>query len=104
MNLLCRYFSKYLLPLNEIRFQYARSSGPGGQHVNRTESKVEGRISTEAFKQFPDHVYKQLVTKYSSRINKSGELIVTSQSKFISSAQGAVQKSRGSHLQTPVYT
>jgi protein subunit release factor B len=85
-SLLARCFGKYVLPLSEVRFQYSRSSGPGGQHVNKTESKVEGRISTEAFKQFPDHVYKQLVAKYSNRINKCGDLIVTSQSILINSS------------------
>jgi ribosome-associated protein len=29
------------IPLDELSFRYARSSGPGGQHVQRTETKVE---------------------------------------------------------------
>jgi ribosome-associated protein len=29
------------IPLDEIRFRYARSGGPGGQHVNKTETRVE---------------------------------------------------------------
>lgn len=29
--------------VSEIEFRFSRSSGPGGQHVNRTESKVELR-------------------------------------------------------------
>ncbi len=29
------------IPLDEIRFRYARSRGPGGQHVNKTETQVE---------------------------------------------------------------
>ena len=28
------------IPLRELRFQYARSSGPGGQNVNKVESKA----------------------------------------------------------------
>ncbi len=30
-----------VIPLSELSFRYARSSGPGGQHVQRTETKVE---------------------------------------------------------------
>lgn len=30
------------IPENEIRFKFARSSGPGGQNVNRRETKVQG--------------------------------------------------------------
>jgi len=29
------------IPISELSFQFARASGPGGQHVNRTESAVE---------------------------------------------------------------
>jgi ribosome-associated protein len=29
------------IPLRELQYRYSRSSGPGGQHVNRTESQVE---------------------------------------------------------------
>ena len=29
------------IPLAELHFQFSRSSGPGGQHVNRTASQVE---------------------------------------------------------------
>jgi len=29
------------IPLDELRFRFSRSSGPGGQHVNRSETQVE---------------------------------------------------------------
>lgn len=29
------------IPMSELSFRFARSSGPGGQHVQRTETKVE---------------------------------------------------------------
>ena len=29
------------IPLSELRFQFSRSSGPGGQHVNRSSTRVE---------------------------------------------------------------
>jgi len=29
------------IPLRELQYRYSRSGGPGGQHVNRTESQVE---------------------------------------------------------------
>ncbi len=29
------------IPLAEFDFRYSRSSGPGGQHVNRTDTRVE---------------------------------------------------------------
>ena len=29
------------IPLSELRFRFSRASGPGGQHVNRRETRVE---------------------------------------------------------------
>jgi ribosome-associated protein len=37
-----------LLPLSEIDFRFSRSSGPGGQHANRSETRVEARFDVEA--------------------------------------------------------
>ncbi len=33
--------SKLFIPINEIKWRFSRSSGPGGQNVNKTESRVE---------------------------------------------------------------
>lgn len=33
---------KIIIPEREIKFKFARSSGPGGQNVNRRETKVQG--------------------------------------------------------------
>ncbi len=37
-----------LLPLAEIDFRFSRSSGPGGQHANRSETRVEARFDVES--------------------------------------------------------
>ena len=37
-----------LLPLSELEFRFSRSSGPGGQHANRSETRVEARFDVEA--------------------------------------------------------
>ena len=37
-----------LLPLSEIELRVSRSSGPGGQHANKAESRVEAVFDVEA--------------------------------------------------------
>jgi ribosome-associated protein len=37
-----------LLPLAEIDFRFSRSSGPGGQHANTSETRVEARFDVDA--------------------------------------------------------
>ena len=35
------YCSKIIIPNNELKWRFSRSSGPGGQNINKIESKVE---------------------------------------------------------------
>ena len=57
-----------LLPLSEIELRVSRSSGPGGQHANKTESRVEAVLDVAASTALSD-VQKQRV------IRKSGPII-----------------------------
>ena len=36
-----RLGARWVIPAAELRWRFSRSSGPGGQHVNTTESRVE---------------------------------------------------------------
>ena len=36
------------LPLSEIELRFSRSSGPGGQHAQKTETRVEALFDVEA--------------------------------------------------------
>ena len=36
-----------LLPLSEIEFRVSRSSGPGGQHAQKSETRVEAMLDVE---------------------------------------------------------
>jgi ribosome-associated protein len=37
-----------VLPLSEVELRFSRSSGPGGQHANRSETRVEALFDVEA--------------------------------------------------------
>lgn len=65
--------------LNEIVMYTSRASGPGGQHVNRTESKVELHWNLEE-SQVLDDAQKMLLRKrLGGRLTTGGVLILTSQ-------------------------
>lgn len=65
--------------LKETTILTSRASGPGGQHVNRTESKVELHWNLEE-SQVLDDAQKMLLRKrLGGRLTADGLLIMTSQ-------------------------
>lgn len=58
----------------EVDFQYSRSSGPGGQKVNKTETRVELFWNFGDSPLFTDEQKQRLYNKCSNRINKQGYL------------------------------
>lgn len=67
------------IPDNEFEFTFARSSGPGGQNVNKVNSKAVLRWSPTASPSLPDDVRQRFLSRYASRLTTAGELILTSQ-------------------------
>jgi len=67
------------LPLDRISFNFARSSGPGGQNVNKLNTKSEARFHVDSADWIEPEVRKRIHEYHGNRVNKDGELIVTSQ-------------------------
>ena len=44
-----------VIPANEIKWRFSRSSGPGGQNVNKIESRVEIIFDLEDYKELNDY-------------------------------------------------
>jgi ribosome-associated protein len=71
--------SQIAIPRGEFRFSFVRSSGPGGQNVNKVASKAVLRWHVTASHALPDEVRERLVARSGRRINDRGELVLTSQ-------------------------
>lgn len=71
--------SKILIPREQIEIRTARSSGPGGQAVNKTASKAEIRFHVNSAQWIPDEVRARLLHLAHNRMNQEGELILSSQ-------------------------
>ncbi len=52
-----------LLPLAEIELRFSRSSGPGGQHANTAETRVEAIFDVEASTALTDVQKRRVVAK-----------------------------------------
>ncbi|WP_396602878.1 alternative ribosome rescue aminoacyl-tRNA hydrolase ArfB [Algibacter sp. R77976] len=61
---------------NEISFKAIRSSGSGGQHVNKVSSKVELTFNVLESLSFNEEQRHRLVVKLKNRLTKDGVLIL----------------------------
>lgn len=60
----------------QITFKTSRSSGSGGQHVNKVSTKVELRLDIEAADELSDEEKDQIKKVLANRINKEGVLSI----------------------------
>ena len=69
--------SKYQVPENAVDVSYARSSGPGGQNVNKVATKVILRLALrDTAPWLPDDVSARLREQQRWRITKADELVL----------------------------
>ena len=67
------------IPPAELHFQFSRSGGPGGQHVNRTASQVELTFDVLSSPSLNETQRTRVLSKLKSYIDTRGVLHLTSQ-------------------------
>jgi ribosome-associated protein len=66
---------------SELEESFIRASGPGGQHVNKTESAVQLRFNVRQSPSLPNDVAIRLMKIAGSRMTQDGVLVLTAQSE-----------------------
>lgn len=64
---------------SELHFSYVRSSGPGGQHVNKVSTAVQLKYNVTN-SDIPEDVKQRFIDNYNKRISKNGFLTIIAQS------------------------
>jgi ribosome-associated protein len=67
------------IPEGELEFSFARSSGPGGQNVNKTETKATLRWAVARSSALPEAVRARFLRTFATRITSDGVLLLSSQ-------------------------
>ena len=74
------------LPMAELQFSFDRSSGPGGQHVNKVNTRVQLRFEPASSATLTEDQRRRLCGFLHSRLTRDGSLVVRS-SRFRSQAR-----------------
>ena len=65
-----------LIPAAELRESASRSSGPGGQHVNKASTRVTLRWNIETSRTLSDRQRARLLSRLARRLTRDGELVI----------------------------
>jgi len=68
------------IPVSELSFRFSRSSGPGGQHVNRTETRVELLFDLASSPSLRENQRTRALQNLAPYLDKRGVLHLVSQS------------------------
>lgn len=64
------------IPASELHERFSRSSGPGGQHVNTTDTRVELSFDLTNSPSIPEHLRPRMLARLSTRLT-NGTLTIT---------------------------
>jgi len=67
------------IPESELEWEFARSSGPGGQNVNKVETKATLRFDVFHSRSLTDEQRQRIIEHLGTRMTKGGVLRVVSQ-------------------------
>lgn len=74
-----RISDKISIPLSEIEISFTRSSGPGGQHVNKTSTQADLTFDLQNSSSILNEDRAWLISRLGTRLDTEGRLRITSQ-------------------------
>ncbi len=70
---------KLEIPLRELQFTFARSSGPGGQNTNKVSTKAQLKWNVLGSSSITDDQRQLIMIKHKNKISKAGVLTIQSE-------------------------
>ncbi|MEZ4316134.1 MAG: alternative ribosome rescue aminoacyl-tRNA hydrolase ArfB [Myxococcota bacterium] len=66
------------IPASDFQISFSRSGGPGGQHVNTTDTRVRVHFDLAGTTALSESVKRRLAEAFANRISRDGALVLTS--------------------------
>lgn len=79
MMLMLEINDQIRIPDEELHFTYARSAGPGGQNVNKVNSKAILHWNVSTTPHLPEPIKQRFLSRYRARITVLGEVVISGQ-------------------------
>jgi ribosome-associated protein len=73
-----RINARITIAADELRLTYVRSSGPGGQNVNKVATKAVVRFNLRESPSIPDPARSRALARLSSRLTSTGDIVLSS--------------------------
>jgi ribosome-associated protein len=81
MRIMIRVTDSIAIDESELEESFTRASGPGGQHVNKTETAVQLRFDVRRSRSLPNDVAVRLMKLAGSRLTQDGVIVITAQNE-----------------------
>ncbi len=69
-----------VIPGSELQYTASRSSGPGGQHVNKTDSRIQVRWNIPSTSALSDFLKRRVMNVLATRLTDDGDLLLAADS------------------------
>lgn len=66
----------FIIPESELEITTSRAGGPGGQHVNKTDTKITVRWNVANSGVFDEELKRRIMQNLQSRLTTEGDLII----------------------------
>lgn len=86
------------IPEDELSESFARSGGPGGQHVNTSSTKAELRFDVDASAALSDEQKQRVRDRLAARLTDDGVLILTASEHRSQTRNREAVRARLAHL------